>query len=55
MSFDDIPPYEYTLYILDKRGREYCFSFRVYSNEVYVRGSWARDLVYVFPEIESLN
>jgi len=46
----EITPDEYSAHIVDKRAKEYCFSFRVYSNDVYVRGSWARYSLYVFPD-----
>jgi hypothetical protein len=51
--FYDPAPYEYSVDVVDKRGKDHCFSFRVYSNEIYVSGPWATDWaidsLYVFP------
>jgi hypothetical protein len=41
--------YDYSLCIVDTRGTEYCFCFRLNSNDIWVQGSWAKHLIYVFP------
>jgi hypothetical protein len=46
---DEIPPYEYSMRFVDENAREYWLSFRVYSNDIYARGSWAKYSVFVFP------
>lgn len=45
-----IPPHEYSVLVFDKKGKQYSFLFRAYSNDVYVLGSWAEHSFYVFPE-----
>jgi hypothetical protein len=43
-------PHEYSLRIVDKKGRECCLQFRVYSNDVYLLNSCTGHSFYTFPD-----
>ncbi|MCE5267606.1 MAG: hypothetical protein LLG00_06955 [Planctomycetaceae bacterium] len=46
---DEIAPYEYSLRVVARSGKEFAFSFRPYANDVHPDGTWAQYSMYVFP------